>query len=692
MRKATTLLLSSVLSLSLLLSACGGNGAKTTEAPAPETTAAEKVDKTEAEKTEAEKTEAEKTEAEATEAEATEAPTEESQSEVETVTDRPKDQLIFGSGTEITGDWANGAQWSNNATDNMIRGLMNDYATVTTNQVGEVIENPTVVEKIEGVVNEDGTKTFTIKIHDDLVFNDGTPIEAKHFVASLMLFAHPSVKELKSKASVTEYYVGGAAYQKGESEVFTGAHIVDEHTFTLQILADMIPYFYDLTYASVGPVSIDMWLGDGYDLKDDGEGCYWVGDMSVEAIKDKIETARFLSEGRVTAGPYNLISYDKGAKQAVLEINDKYKGNFEGQKPSIKKLIIVKAEDATQFDALKTGEIDLLSELTGGESVNKALDMAKEGGFDTIDYDRAGYGKLMFQCDFGPTQFIEVRHAIAYLLDRQEFATTFTGGFGSVVDGPYGIAQWMYQEAEEELDERLNTYSFSVEKANEVLDEGGWTLNEEGGEYVPGEGNIRYKEVTDEEAGDYEYVKEVDGKKLMALEIEWSSTDGNPVSELLKTMLAEGTAKEAGMKINQAVMDFTELLNWMYRQSSVDAKYGVPKYGMYNLATNFLPVYDMSYSFTVDPDLVAEGWNVNYILDEQLDKLSMDMVYGVEPGDNEAYLKIWTDFIVRWNELLPEVPLYSNIYYTIFRDDLKNYEANPFFSFEQAILYAEIEQ
>ena len=74
--------------------------------------------------------------------------------------------------------------------------------------------------------------------------------------------------------------------------------------------------------------------------------------------------------------------------------------------------------------------------------------------------------------------------------------------------------------------------------------------------------------------------------------------------------------------------------------------------------------------------------------DEKLDKLSMDMVYGVEASDTEGYRKLWVDFIDLWNELLPEVPLYSNIYYTVHIDTLEGYQQNPLWGFANAIVYA----
>ena len=51
---------------------------------------------------------------------------------------------------------------------------------------------------------------------------------------------------------------------------------------------------------------------------------------------------------------------------------------------------------------------------------------------------------------------------------------------------------------------------------------------------------------------------------------------------------------------------------------------------------------------------------------------------------------IFQKFIIRWNELLPELPLYSNIYITMYPDYLEGYEQNSYWSFESAILYASI--
>jgi len=596
-------------------------------------------------------------------------------------------QIILGNSTELSGDWGN-AWWTNNAADRDVRILMDGYATVAQTPDGEYVFDETVVAEQSAVVNEDDTKTYTIKINEDLVWNNGDPITAKNYVAYLLLAYSKVLTDMGAKVNPT--VAGAAEYNEGTATVLSGVRLLDEFTFSVTIAADYLPYYYDITYASVAPLPIQMWLPEGFDVADDGEGAYFTGGtFDLATCQAAIENGRFLSTDRISCGPYNLISFDSSSLQAILEINDQFKGDYTGQKPSIEKVIYVKAVDETQFDMLTTGQIDVISSLTGGADVNTALDLEEQGGFKTTSYERNGYGKLMFQCDFGPTQFIEVRHAIAYLLDRNEFANTFCEGFGSVVHGPYGLAMWMYKDAEEDLLEKLDTYTYNYDSAVAKLEEGGWTLGADGAAYTTG---IRYKEVTAEEAGDYKHnVTLANGKILMPLIIEWASSEGNPVSDLLAVMLAQSTeVANAGMQINQNVMTFTELLNYMYRDSSQGDQYAVKTYGMYNLATNFTPVYDLSYNFTLDPDFVAQGYNSNFIFDEQLDQLSMDMVYGVEAGDNEAYLAIWVDFVDRWNELLPEIPLYSNVYYDVYNDKFENYEVNSLWGVVEQLIYMSV--
>ena len=599
-----------------------------------------------------------------------------------------ENKVIYGSSTEISGDLGN-AWWTNNATDKMIRDLTNDYDTVIFDQFGQMVMNATTAASIDQTANDDGSITFTVKINEGLTYNNGEPITAADYAAYALVYYAPATKEAGATVSA-DSVVGAKAYQAGETKELAGVRLLDPYTYSISITPDYANYYYALSYASLAPLYLPLYGGEGLTVKDDGNGAYLDGG---ELTADGVNASRYVYEGRVVAGPYMIKSLDTGALTATLEINPNYNGNFEGVKPSIQTIVIVKAEDDTMMDAFKTGEINFLSQLSEGDKINAALDMVDTGDYSYCHYTRNGYGKLMFQCDFGPTQFAAVRQAIAYLLDREEFCTTFTGGYGSVVHGPYSTAQWMYQESEEVFNEKLNNYAYDPAKAVEVLEADGWTLNADGTEYS-GTG-VRYKEVTAEEAGDFALnVTLDDGRILMPLHIMWASSEGNSVSDLLATMLTNGKqTADAGMVIEQNVMTFSELLNWMYRDTSVGDQYGVRTYGMYNLATGFADVYDYAFNFASDPEseYVKMGYNQNYIFDKELDDDTMDMVYKAAPGDDAAFLDYFQKFIIRFNELAVELPLYCNDYHTFFPSWLQNYNEPSLWDFQKAIVYASIE-
>jgi peptide/nickel transport system substrate-binding protein len=582
-------------------------------------------------------------------------------------------QLIIGNTTELSGDWI--PYFQNNAADYDIYNFISGYSTVEVTRDGEFVINKTVVEKDpEITVNEDGSKTYTWTIKDGLTYDDGTPITAKDYVASIMLWSSPVVGEMGAENTYGKYFVGWKEFATGQSKVFRGVRLIDEKTFSVTLAPEHLPYFYELAFVSIGPTKLSFWTDETVDIKDDGEGCYFTDNFTKEAYEERINKAR-QEIPRPSTGPYVLESYDEASKTAVLKINPKFQGNFEGQKPSIETIIYKKVTSETALDELKTGGVDLLTKMASGDEIQAGLDLVESGGFDYISYPRSGYGKLQFVCDFGPTKYPEVRQAIAYLLDRNEFAKAFTGGFGTVVNGPYGEAMWFYQETKDELNQKLNQYPYSLEKAIEVLEKGGWIYDANGNPYKEG---IRYKKTED--------------GKLIPLIIEWASTENNRVSELLVVRLQQNPdVEKAGMKINQTVMTFSELLNYLYRDATQDPKYGEPKFHMFNLATGFTPLYDLSDRYTTDPELVAQGTNTNFILDEELARLAKEMVK-VDPNDKELFKKKFVDFIVRWNELLPDLPLYSNIYHDFFNAKLKNYQNNDLIQLVDAILYAYIEE
>ena len=579
-------------------------------------------------------------------------------------------QVVVGSVTDLDDNMMDG--WTNGAQNASIRNLIFGYSPIAYTKEGEFKVDNQVAESVEGVDNEDGTKTFTIKLQKDLKWNDGTAVTAKDYVFSLLLHASPAFYALEAQdvATYANCFTGYEPYFKGETKTFEGIRLIDEYTFSVEIIASELPFHYDIAYASINPYPMAV-IAPDCDITDDGKGATISDNFTKELLEKTInDTATgYRYQPKVTCGPYEFVSYDKTTKQAVLQINDQFKGTHDGVKPSIEKIVMKSVTDATQMDELKNGTVDLISAVSGGTAINAGRDLCDEGLAQYKSYLRAGYGQITFSCDFGPTQFAKVRQAIAYCLDRTEFAKQYSGGFAQVVNGNYGLSTMEYKERKDEIDSQLNPYSKDLEKAKALLIEDGWTLNANGGEFVEGTDKVRYKKVNGE---------------LMALEINWANTPNNPVSDLLNTMLP-GEMEKVGMKLNSTTVEFGVLLNNLYRQG-IDK----PTYHMFNLATGFVPISSYWYEMSTDEKYFG-SYNQNFIKDEEIEKIALEMKK-TPADDKEAWLDLWVSFQKRYNELLPNIPLYSDQYHDFLSNKIKGYEPDGLWQWDQAILYSWIEE
>ena len=115
------------------------------------------------------------------------------------------------------------------------------------------------------------------------------------------------------------------------------------------------------------------------------------------------------------------------------------------------------------------------------------------------------------------------------------------------------------------------------------------------------------------------------------------------------------------MEIKQSVVTFNELIENYEQQKKND-------YNMYNLGVGFNLIYEPQQPFEI-----GNPQNKNRISDEELAKLAKELNL-VDSENEEEYLDRFIAFQKRWNELLPDLPLYSNQYYDFFNSKLKGYE------------------
>ncbi|NLF27981.1 MAG: ABC transporter substrate-binding protein [Clostridiales bacterium] len=618
-------------------------------------------------------------------------------------------EIVVGSTNQMSGYFFTD-MWGNNTADIDVRALLHGYSTVAISRNGTYEVDQTVVREITlSQLEGSPDKTYTIEINPGLTYNDATPILASDYVFSVLFQAAPEIFKLGGIPSGMRQFVGYDAYASGESNVFAGVRLLDDTHFALSISGDHLPYFYELLYVNVTPYPIGA-IAPGYEVADDGEGAYLrrieegeaqpaeqaaeespeespekvpeeavveapeeaAGNADAPELLEVLEKSVFdpetgyLFNPKVTSGPYQLVGYDADAHTATFEINPNYLGNFEGRKPTIDRIVFKQVYNDSLMDELANGTVDIVNKVTAGDVISDGLTSMQQNQLPlkVVNYLRAGYGFLGLSCEYGVTQSQNVRQALAYLTDANGFVTEFLHGYGLRTYSYYGYGQWMAVSMLDQLNAELNNYGLDLGKAVELLEADGFTLNADGEAYDAAAGGVRYRK---DEAGNLE-----------PLAVKWAALSNNPGSQAIQQYTIPHM-QQAGFQVEVEELSFSELLTHYYRQTE-------RTYNVFYLATNFDFIFDPYYTFNPDASYQGER-NTSGIADEELFRLATEL-RRTEVGDNQGYLEKWYQFEKRFNEVLPTIPLYSNVYFDFFNPELYSYQPSAYYSWASAILYA----
>lgn len=414
-------------------------------------------------------------------------------------------------------------------------------------------------------------------------------------------------------------------------------------------------------------------------------------------------------------------------------------------KPTIEKIKFVVADNDTLIQQLADGELHLVNKVTYGPTILEGIQRSGEG-IRSTPYPRIGLSFLTFTYDWPTVHDKEVRQAIAWCMDRDLLGALYCGSaeggqtFATRVDGYYGIEQWEYllltgqlsypvnfldqvtlpqvltKDGEEEdltkkyknryvetqedyekavaawgalADEwkdKLTVYTVDLNKAKKLLEKADWTLNRNGDPFQEGVDDVR--------------CKKLDDGSIVALDLKMMYPAGNHMAELMQTAVRTGNETlpedavevqantgsfvenlaSVGIKLELVPEPMEELLKSYYRQKERTTD-------MIYLATNFHVIVDPSITYSTDNTKNHEIWNNTYSDDEEL-WIDAKAMRRTEPGDVFEYVSKWVTFQERYNEVLPTIPIYSNIYFDFFNEYLQNYYITGQVTWSQAILPA----
>ena len=613
--------------------------------------------------------------------------------------EKAMDHLTVGNTTALSGNFTS-RMWGYNTSDLDVSALVNGYNLIRWNyELGNFEVDDSVVDSLTVNVNEDeGSCTYLIRIKKDLMYSDGTPITAADYVFSVLLNTCPQAESLGGNTDGYASLAGMKEFRSGASRGIAGLRMPDAYSVSMTVATEYRPFFYELGLLRCDPMPVHV-IAPGCSVVDDEGGAYIDGPFTAELLQKTLLDAEtgYLSHPSVVSGPYKVTSFDAATSVAEFEINENYKGNSAGIKPSIRTLTLKPAENGTMIAELKNGSFGLLDKCLDSETIGQGLELIGEGGFAMSAYPRSGMSFLSCNCEKGPVARQAVRQAIACCLDKDETVNLYTGTYGLRVDGYYGIGQWMYRvlngytqppveapaegasEAEQarydaemakwaalSLD-GMKIWPHDPEEAVRLLEEDGWTLNREGKPFDAAKDDIRCR---------------MEDGELQALELTLIWPEGNRIGEILEQTFLPAL-KQAGIGMTMKAVEWHELLKQYYRQEARDCD-------LIYLASNFYEVFNPWPVF--DPaDADTGASNYTGIRDEEL-FLKAKELSRTEPGNTYEYMVRWIAFQERYAEVLPAIPIYSNVYYDFYTNALQDYAVQQNMTWTEAIVGARLEK
>ncbi|MEY7851724.1 ABC transporter substrate-binding protein [Natrarchaeobius sp. A-rgal3] len=197
------------------------------------------------------------------------------------------------------------------------------------------------------------------------------------------------------------------------------------------------------------------------------------GMVSREAVEEAGDD--FGREVIVGTGPYEFVEWE-AADRIRLERYDDYDWgpDFATQQQSSVEEIEIRIipEASTLTNELMVGDVDAAYELSLGQS-----DEVESNDGTDVERNQGTWTFLPINVDREPTDEVEVRRAISHAIDREPLLQVGLNGEGELL---YGYVPPFWGGGLSESENQELAYQYDPDRARELLEEAGWTNDEEG--------------------------------------------------------------------------------------------------------------------------------------------------------------------------------------------------------------------
>lgn len=307
-----------------------------------------------------------------------------------------------------------------NKENNIACGLV--YETLVAYEDGEIV--PELAEEW----GWDETNTvLTFKLRQDVAFTDGAAFNAE------------SVKEILDFDRSNPNFSGIKGIYNIES-----VEVVDEYTVAVHYAAPCFSYINDFCFQNVaGMMSPNVFEAKNF-----------------QTFTDVVGTGPYIREEMISGDCTRFVRNE----------------NYWGEAPYYDEVVIKYIPEASsRLQALQTGEVDLIygADLLSYDDYNQALSL--DGIEGAINDGNTLTRNLVLNASSEILSDLKVRQAIAYAVNKEEITKGLTYGYETP-------ATSLFAPGAPYTDITYNsTWSYDLDKANALLDEAGWVMNESTG-------------------------------------------------------------------------------------------------------------------------------------------------------------------------------------------------------------------
>ncbi|MGM0421166.1 MAG: ABC transporter substrate-binding protein [Bacillota bacterium] len=429
---------------------------------------------------------------------------------------------------------------------------------------------------------------YTFKLDERAKFHDGEPVTAEDVKFTFETFTHPDYDGVR--ASNFMEIDGAEEYRNGEADELRGVRVIDDHTIEIELRNLYAPFLVQTTTFGIVPEHI-------------------LGEYEVSELRGVD-----FNQNPIGSGPFEFVEYRDDEFTRVKAFEDYREG-----RPYLDEIVVRYVDDQALIMMLERGEVDYAE--VPGENFERAQEMDNVTLHKSIR-DGFGYIGLNVEADT-PVGEQAVRRAMAYGINRKGFHEVVMSGLAVNVNSPISQASWAYTDD-------LNHYEYDPDKAQEVLEEAGWEMNDDG-------------------------IYEKDGELL---EFTMSASSGSDFIDQLMA-LAQDNLNSIGFDVEIEKLEFNTMTDL--------------------IDDGELSTWFMGWSFGADPDPYSvwhsEGdWNRTNWSDERADELIEKARNTLDQAERREY---YVEFQQIWNEDMPYIPMYANIYLHVMNQRVRGFYPDP---------------